>query len=349
MHKLLANQYLLWVVFWLCLSHYGNSGQSFAASLQVVATVPELGSLAREIGGEDVSVQVIVKGTEDAHFIEARPSFIKWLSQADVYIQIGLELEAAWAPVLLQQARNAKILPGTLGYIDVSQVITPLGIPLGPVDRSQGDVHASGNPHFLLDPLEGLKVAALLRDRFSLLLPEQKSLFAARYEAFHQRLGAALVGAALAQKYAAEKLALLFEHGRLEGFLHSQGETARLEGWLGTLQPYSGIKVVADHDQWRYFARRFRLAILGFMEPKPGLPPTTRHLRQLAEIMHAQEARLIITSAYYDPRHATFLAKITEAAAVPLAHQAGSREGTAEYLQMVDYNVRQLVAAAAQR
>ena len=125
--------------------------------LRVAATVSELGSLAREMGGEHVTVVVFAKGTEDAHFVEAKPSFIKELSQADVYIQAGMDLEAGWAPVLLQNARNSKILPGAPGYIDASTVITPLDVPTGPIDRSMGDVHPAGNPHYLTDPLNGLR------------------------------------------------------------------------------------------------------------------------------------------------------------------------------------------------
>src|SRR5712691_3412068 len=162
--------------------------------LRVAATVPELGSLARAIGGDQVTVVGFAKGTEDAHFVEAKPSFIKDLSHVDVYIQTGMELEMGWAPVLLQNARNSKVLPGAPGYVDAAEVITPLEVPTGPVDRSMGDVHPAGNPHYLADPLNGLRVAQLLRDRFSALRPAHRAFFEARYSAFRQRVGVALVG-----------------------------------------------------------------------------------------------------------------------------------------------------------
>ena len=313
--------------------------------LRVAATTPELGSLAREIGGEQVAVVVFAKGTEDAHFVEPKPSFIKELSQADVYIQVGMELEVGWAPVLLQNARNSKVLPGAPGYIDVSTVITPLEVPTGPIDRSMGDVHPAGNPHYLTDPLNGLRVAQLLRDTFSTLRPAQQASFAERYTAFRQRLGAALVGETLAQKYDAAKLALLFEHGRLAAFLQSQHETQLLGGWLGQLLPYAGTRAVADHNLWPYFAQRFGLTLRGFMEPKPGVPPTTRHLQALVQTMQAEHIGIILSSAYYDPRHAQFLVQHTGARIVPMAHQVGARPGTDDYLSMIDYDVRQLVAA----
>ena len=339
---------LVIVGVWLAAAGY-TSAFAQQEPLRVAATVPELGSLARAIGGAQVTVIVFAKGTEDAHFVEAKPSFIKDLSAADVYIQSGLELEVGWAPVLLHNARNSKVLPGAPGYVDAAEVITPLEVPTGPVDRSMGDVHPAGNPHYLTDPLNGLRVAQLLRDRFSALRPAHRASFAEHYTAFRQRVGAALVGEPLAQKYDVEKLALLFEHGRLGAFLQSQGETPLLGGWLGTMVPYAGTKAVADHNLWPYFARRFGLTLRGFMEPKPGVPPTTKHLQELVQTMQAEKIGIILTSVYYDPRHAQFLAQHTGAKAVAMAHQVGARAGTEEYLRMVEYNVRQLAAALGAR
>lgn len=322
-----------------------SSARAQQEPLRVAATVPELGSLVRAIGGDQVTVVVFAKGTEDAHFVEAKPSFIKDLSQADVYIQAGLELEVGWAPVLLQNARNSKVVPGASGYVDAASVITPLDVPTGPVDRSMGDVHPAGNPHYLTDPLNGLQVARLLRDKLSALRPEKQAYFEERYTAFRRRVGAALVGEILAQKYDVAKLALLFEHGRLAAFLQSQNEANLLGGWLGQMLPYAGTKVVADHNVWPYFTQRFGLTLRGFMEPKPGVPPTTRHLQELVQTMQAEKIGVILTTAYYDPRHAQFLAQHTGARVVAMAHQVGARPGTDDYLGMVDYDIRQLVAA----
>jgi ABC-type Zn uptake system ZnuABC Zn-binding protein ZnuA len=319
--------------------------QSVGSPLQVVATIPELGSLVREVGGNQVAVTVLAKGTEDPHFVIARPSYIKVLNQADVYVQMGLELEIGWAPTLLQQASNPHVLPGTLGYIDTSMVINPLQVASAPVDRSQGDVHALGNPHYLLDPLQGLVVARFLRDRLGAVRPAQQAYFQERYTVFAQRLGTAMVGEALARKYDVEKLALLYENGRLQEFLQSQGDASLLAGWLGRMAPYAGTRVVGDHNQWPYFAQRFRLEVVGFLEPKPGYPPPTAHLQALVQIMRAQNVRLILASAYYDPRHARFLAQHTGAKVAEMANQGGARPGTEDYLRMVDYNVNQFVTA----
>jgi ABC-type Zn uptake system ZnuABC Zn-binding protein ZnuA len=319
--------------------------QSDAQPLRVAATVPELGSLVREIGGDQVAVTVFAKGTEDAHFVEAKPSFIKTLSEADLFLQMGLELEMGWAPVLQQNARNAKVLPGARGFLDASAAIVPLDVPTGQVDRSLGDVHSAGNPHYLLDPVNGLKVARLIRDRLIELRPERRPSFEQRYNAFRQRVGVALVGEALAQKYDPEKLAILDDAGKLADFLNTQGDAGQLVGWLGLLRPYYGVKVVADHNLWPYFARRFGLSVVAFLEPKPGLPPTTKHLNEVMELMRAQRIRLALANPYFDPRAAQLVAQQTGARIVKMAHQVGARPGADDYLQMVDYNVRQLAAA----
>ena len=313
--------------------------------IHVCATVSDLGSLTREVGGDQVSVTVFAKGTEDAHFVEAKPSFIKALSHADLYIQVGMDLEIGWAPVLLQNARNGAVLPGGRGYLDASRAISPLEVPTGPVDRSMGDVHPLGNPHYLLDPLNGLKVARLIRDKLITLRPEKKPYFDDRYASFSRRLGAALAGERLAKKYDVEKLALLFEYGRIGSFLKQQGEESFLAGWLGKMLPHYGTKVVADHNLWPYFARRFGISIIGFMEPKPGIPPTTKHLSALAELMGRERVRIVLAASYYDPRHARFISEKTGARVVRMAHQVGAREGTDDYLATIDYNVRQLVDA----
>jgi ABC-type Zn uptake system ZnuABC Zn-binding protein ZnuA len=338
------------MLFGLVLAVLGCGGRSADAQsvgelLQVCATVPDLGSLAREVGGDQVAVTVFAKGTEDSHFVEAKPSFVKALSQADLFIQMGMENEMGWAPVLLQNARNGRILPGARGFLDASTAIAPQEVPTGQVDRSQGDVHPAGNPHYLSDPVNGLRVSRLIRDRLIELRPDQKPYFERRYEAFRQKTGAALVGETLAQKYDAEKIAVLYEAGKLGDFLKSQGDEGRLGGWLGAMLPYYGAKAVADHNLWPYFARRFGITVVDFLEPKPGLPPTTKHLNEVIELMRAQRIRFILANPYFDPRAAQLVAQRTGARIVSMAHQVGAREGTEDYLKTVDYNVRQLTAA----
>ncbi len=316
-----------------------------AAPLRVCAATPDLGSLVEEVGGGEVAVTVFAKATEDPHYIEARPSFVKAASEADLLVVTGLDLDAGWLPAVLQGASNPRILPGSRGHLDAASAITPVDAPAGVVDRSMGDVHALGNPHYLLDPLNGLRVAALIRDRLDDLRPAGRDAFHRRYDDFRRRLGTWLVGDALAGKYEFEKLAQLAEYGKLDGFLAQQGDAALLGGWLAAMRPARGVRAVDDHPMWVYFARRFGLEIVGHMEPKPGIPPTTKHLAQLIERMRQDGVRVILASAYYDPRHAQFLAAQTGARIAPLANQVGSRPGTDDYLATSDYNVRTVVAA----
>lgn len=328
----------------------GPQVTSAAEPVRICATVPELGSLARAVGGDQVTVTVFAKGKEDPHFVEAKPSFVRALSEADLFIELGLDMELGWAPVLVQNARNPRILPGAPGFVNASSVITPLQVPTGGTDRSAGDVGPLGNPHYLLDPLNGLKVAGLIRDKLIAQRPDQRSYFETRYTAFANALARALVGDELAKRYGiadVQKLALLFENGKLPDFLAQQGQRGLLGGWLGAMAPYYGLTVVDDHNMYPYFARRFGLKVFDHMEPTPGIAPTTKHLMELVHEMEAKHISVILSAPYYDPRHAKFLAQQTGATIIPFAHQAGSRPGTDEYLAFVDYNVRQLVSAAA--
>lgn len=277
--------------------------------LRVFTTVPDLASLAKRVGGAHVEVFSMIDGREDAHFAEPRPSFVKRLADADVYIEIGLELEAAYAPVLLQNARNPAVVIGAPGHITAADAVPDLIAPSGPITRARGDVHAGGDPHFLVDPLAALAVAERIRDRFSVIAPAHAADFAREYEALRRDV------------------------------------LSRLDGWLAQVAPYRGAKVVDDHAMWAYFARRFGLEIVGHLEPFPGIPPTTKHLADLVERMRVDHVGVIIASPYYDVRHAEKVAGATDAIIARLTHQTGGVPGTEDYIAMVDYNVRTIVGA----
>ncbi|HLQ37946.1 MAG TPA: metal ABC transporter substrate-binding protein [Planctomycetota bacterium] len=317
--------------------------------LRVCATTPDLGSLAKIVGGDLVEVTTFVQGPEDPHFLEARPSMIKATSKADALLEVGLELEVGYLPLCTDNARNAAVLLGAPGRIDASTVIEKLEVPQGTVDRSRGDVHPGGNPHFFSDPLCGLLVAAQLRDRFTALRPGAKAAFAGNYDRFRQQLCEAMVGQALAKLYAydVEKLGVLFGRGRLADVLKAQGDLDKLQGWFGLMLPYRGSKIVADHDLWPYFAERFGVQVIGFFEPKPGISPTTAHLELLIQRMRAENVRVILSVPYFAPQHAEFVARATGAQIAEMAHQVGSRPGCDDYIKFVDHNVHVLAGALA--
>lgn len=289
----------------------GARGSDSDEPLRVFATVPDLAALAKRVGGVHVDVFAMVDGREDAHFAEARPSFVKRLADADVYLEVGLELEAAYAPVLLQNARNGALTVGSPGRITAADAVSDRIGPSGPITRARGDVHASGDPHFLVDPIAGIEVAGLIRDRLSTIAPANAEAFAANYRELEREI------------------------------------RSRLAGWLAQLEPYRGAKVVDDHAMWSYFARRFRLDIVGHLEPFAGVPPTTKHLTEIVEQMRADNVEVIIASPYYDTRHAEKIAAASGAVVARLTHQVGGMPGTGDYVAMVDYNVRTTAEAFA--
>ena len=220
-----------------------------SAQLKVVATTEDLGSLTREIGGDKVAVTSLAKGYQDPHFVDPKPSFILAVSRADLLIVVGRELEVGWLTPLLTSSRNSKIQPGSKGYLDASLTVKILEIPTGQITRAMGDVHPLGNPHYWLDPGNGRRMAQVIRDKLSELSPNDKALFAQRYTDFDQRLAAA------------EKR------------------------WDAAMAPYKGTKIVTYHRSWPNFMERFGLEVMGYVEPKPGIPPSPSHTVDLINEM----------------------------------------------------------------
>jgi ABC-type Zn uptake system ZnuABC Zn-binding protein ZnuA len=190
-------------------------------------------------------------------------------------------------------------------------------------------------------------VAAALRDKLAALRPDAQAYFDERLASFEKRAATGLVGETLAAKYDVAKLALLAEHGKLVDFLRGQGDEKALGGWLGQVAADYGAKVIDDHPMWPYFARRFGLVVADHLEPKPGIPPTTKHLADVVALVKGENIRVVLASAYYDPRHAAFVAEQTGARVLAMANQAGARPGTEDYLAFVDYNVRQVATGLA--
>lgn len=315
----------------------------------VVVTTPDLLSLCQHIGGDLVRVQALVKGPQDPHFLEARPSMLQALRRAELLVEVGRELEIGWLGPVVDNARNGAVLVGKPGRLDASAAVRALGVPAAGADRSLGDVHAHGNPHYLLDPLCGLQVAALLRDRFVAAWPAEAATFANNFAAFRQRLAVAMVGEALARRYEydAEKLAIAFGKGTLADVLREQGDLDDLAGWFGQLLPWRGAVVVADHDLWPYFTERCGVVVGALLEPRPGVSPSTAHLEAVIQQVRRQQLRAILVAPYFPRQHAERVAKATGLGIAAMAHQCGAVAGTDDYLACVDHNVRALAAALA--
>jgi zinc/manganese transport system substrate-binding protein len=314
-----------------------------ASTLKVCVTVPELGDLASIIGGEHVEVKIFVKGQEDPHALVAKPSDVLDLSKADAFILLGMAMETGWAPALIDRSRNTEVRPGKWGYIDTSSVITPIhDHSSGLITRAMGDVHPEGNPHYMLDPVNGLKVARLISASFSEIKPSLKDNFIKNLKAFESSWGKNAFGEILVKRYGLKPLVALVEKNKLNTFLAKTNESQDLSGWFGIMAKFNGVHLVSDHEQWVYFGRRFNLNIERSLEPKPGVPAGSKYLKHLVEWMNAHKVKAVLASPYFNPRHLTFIQQHSGAKILPMAHQAGSRAGTATYLAMMNHNINQI-------
>jgi ABC-type metal ion transport system, periplasmic component/surface adhesin len=277
------------------------------AQIKVVATTPDLASLAREIGGNAVSVMALAKPTEDPHFVDAKPSHIVTLNRADVLIDGGAELELGWLPPLLESSRNPKIAAGAPGRVVASTGIRMLEIPSS-FDRSKGDVHSLGNPHFLVDPLDAKIVAKNIADHFSRVDPKSASIYAANLAKFNSAVDA---------------------------------KTAQ---WTSALAPYKGAKIVTYHKDFLYFATRFGLTIVDELEPKPGIAPSPAHLASVIGTMKSQGVKVVLVQPYQNRRTAETVARQTGATVLDMPEQPGAKSNTPTYITMMDNLVNTLVA-----
>jgi ABC-type Zn uptake system ZnuABC Zn-binding protein ZnuA len=314
-----------------------------AEPLRVCTSTTDLDSLARTIGGARVQTFCFSKGTEDPHEIELKPSFAKELNRADLYLQVGQGIENAWLENLMRSVSRDAVKPGQKGNLNLGRNVRPLEGEAG--KNAPNSFHEDGNPHYFLDPLEGFRAARELRDRLTELRPEWKAEFAAHHDRFRQRLAVALVGEECAKNDDVEKLALEFERLKDAAAVKEFLAHHRVGGWLGAFGPHRGRFIVGDHDLWYFFARRFGLEVLGYLEPSPGVPPTTKHVQELVGQMKAKQVRVILTAPYFEQRFVEFAAQQSGARPVRMAHQTAARPGTDDYFALLKYNAEQLLAA----
>ena len=280
------------------------------AKLNVVTTTSDLASLAREVGGDRIDVTAIARGFQDPHFVEPKPSYLLLLGKANLVIAVGLELEIGWLPPLLDQSRNNNIRPGSRGYLDVSQGVEILDRPTGAVNRSMGDVHPLGNPHYWLSPANAVRIAIQIEQRLEQLRPADATFFQQRLNDFKLRINAAN------------------------------------KRWTAALAPYKGAKVVTYHNSWPNFMRHFGLNVIGYVEPKPGVPPSPSHTFELMQLMKAQQVKAIFMEPYFDVKTPQSIAERAGAKLVILYPSVGgAKSGSDDYIQLFDLNVANIVKA----
>ena len=283
-----------------------------AGPLNVVTTTEDLAAIAREVGGDKIKAESLSRGYQDPHFVEAKPSFVLKLNKADLLIAVGRELEIGWLPPLITQSRNARIQPGGDRYLDASLTARILEIPTGQITRAMGDVHPAGNPHYWLDPGNGKRIAKAIEGKLAAISPGDAAYFAQHEEDFEKRV--------------------------------SDGE----KRWLAMMAPYKGAKVVTYHRSWPNFAERFGLEVIGYVEPKPGIPPSPSHTLEVIQAMKRQNVKIILVEPYFDTKTPNSIARETGAKVLVMPPSVGGEKEITDYIKLFDYDIRLLVDAINQ-
>lgn len=278
---------------------------SAQAKLNVVATLPDFGAIAKEIGGDKVEVTSIAKGTEDPHFVDARPSFIRVLNRADVLLEGGAELELGWLPPLVAGARNRRILGDAPGHVLMSQGIRLLDVPTGPVDRSMGDVHPLGNPHYWLDPENGKIMAGTIAAALSKVDAANAAIYQSNLQKFTERLD------------------------------------AKLKEWSKAMEPLRGARVITYHKTYDYFLERFGLELITTIEPKPGIEPSATHINALIPQAREKGVKVVLIEPNRSRRTPEYLAERIGAKVLVLPGMVGGNEKVPDYFSLFDYYIAQ--------
>jgi zinc/manganese transport system substrate-binding protein len=280
-----------------------------AKKLNVITATTDLASLAQEVGGDKINVESMAKGYQDPHFVEAKPSFLLKLRQADLLVVVGLQLEIGWLPPLITQSGNSRIQIGANGYLDASQFAEILEIPQGSITRAMGDVHPLGNPHYWLDPDNGRRVAKGIAGKLGEMDPEDTAYFQQRFQDFDRRL--------------------------------SEAD----KRWLADMKPFHGRKVVTYHNSAPNFAKHFGLNVVGFVEPRPGIPPTPSHTLEVINMMKRDHVKVIMVEPYFDRKTPDSIARETGGTVVEYLPSVGGVKEVTTYFQLFDYDIALLTKA----
>lgn len=327
---------------------------ALADKLKVVTTTTDLRSIVESIGGDKVEAASLATGHEDTHFIDAKPSCMVLARDADLWVRIGLELEIGYENLVIDGSRNPKIRIGTPGHLDASEGVLRLEVPTGKVDRSMGDIHPQGNPHYWLDPLNMRIVAKNVAARLSKLDSANADAYAANLKTFQNKLDEAMFGAKLMEAGAAAagskdqggaKLWALLLKNELDKFIKDHGGDSVLGGWYGAMRPLHGTKILTYHRSWSYFANRFQLDVVGELEPKPGIEPTPAHLSEIVDLVSKEKVKFLLMEPFYSRQAPDWLANKTGIKIVDVANSVGGQPAATDYISMIDQVVKRCVDA----
>ena len=326
-----------------------TASASEPSHLNVVTTLPDYAYLARMIGGDRVVVQTIVQGNQDAHFIRPKPSFVNMVRTANVLVSTGLDLEL-WLPTVVDKSGNTRVRSGEAGYVAAAHGMMLLEKPLV-LSRSEGGVHIYGNPHVNTSPIN-LKVAArnitigLVKND-----PGGKNVYEANLQTLLDEFDARLFGEELVQLLGGETLCKLTQKGTLISFLEKQEYGGKplieyLGGWMLEMMPLRGKRIVTYHKNWTYFEHIFGIEEAGTVEPKPGIPPSAKHVNELVEKMRTRKIQIILAANYFDEQKVRTVAHRVDAEPVIVPLYVGGAENVNDYFRLVDLWVEQLLSAA---
>ena len=314
-----------------------------AEKLKVVTTTTDLASISRYVGGDKVDVTSLATGLEDSHHIAAKPTYMIAARKADLWIRIGMELEIGYEPLVLDGSRNPKIRIGSEGHLDTSSGVLRLEVPTQKVDRSMGDIHPQGNPHYMLDPLNGRIVAKTIAQRLAKLAPQHTAYFTERLKAFRQELDERMFGKELVSRIGGGKL---WEHqlkGRLESALGKEKDT--LGGWYGKISPHLGKKMITYHRNWSYFVHRFGLKATMQLEPKPGIPPSPGRLTEVIRHIKDEKIEVLIMANYFSRQACDLVAEQTGITVLEVPMFPGAVPEATDYFTLFDTLVNRVVGA----
>ena len=328
------------------------SSPSLAEPLRVVTTLPDYAVVAQSIAGEHAVVDAIVRGEQDAHFIRPKPSFVNMVKRADLLVDTGLDLEM-WLPTVINKSGNGHVRSGQSGYVATAKGMRLLEKP-HVLSRSEGGLHIYGNPHVTCSPIN-MKVAA---HNMAIGLTKNDPANAAVYEAnlarFVTEIDERLFGPALVEMLGGDTLCNLAEAGKLIEFLEGreyegQPLLGRLGGWMRAMMPLRGTPIVTYHKNWVYFIDLFGLEEAGTVEPKPGIPPSPKHVLGLTEMMRERGVRILLAANYFDEQKIRTVAARADAEPVIVPLYVGGDVGITDYIQLVDHWTASLLQAARKR
>lgn len=309
--------------------------------IKVVTTTSDLASIARYVGGDRVEVISLATGQEDPHHIAAKPSYMMAARKADLWIRTGMELEIGYEGLILDGSRNADIHVGASGHLCAAQGVLRREVPTTKVDRSMGDIHPQGNPHYLLDPLNGRIVAKSIAAKLAKISPSDAAYFSERVKAFRKELDERMFGKELAARYDGNKLWALVLKGRFDELMARPGEP-ELNGWMGRMKPHAGTKILPFHRNWSYFLHRFGLTAPMEVESKPGIPPSPGRLTDVIEYVENEKLQVLIMAPYFSRGAPELISERTGIDIVPCAMFPGALPGVDEYFDVFDVLTEQI-------